>query len=49
MLGTNMMEADVFSMLRTRSVDMVYSFQYRVNKQLAQVGLLGVLCISVPL
>lgn len=50
MLGTNMMEADVFSMmLRTRSVDMVYSFQYRVNKQLTQVGLLGVFCISVPL
>lgn len=50
MLGTNMIETDVFSMmLRTRSVDMVYSFQYRVNKQLTQVGLLGVFCISVPL
>lgn len=49
-LGTNMIETDVFSMmLRTRSVDMFYSLQYRVNNQLTQVGLLGVFCISVSL
>lgn len=42
-LGTNMIETDVFSMmLRTWSVDMFYSLQYRVNNQLTQVGLLGV-------
>lgn len=39
-----MIETDVFSMmLRTWSVDMFsYSLQYRLNKQLTQVGLLGV-------